>query len=412
MSRVMRQVWDAAAAATQSVLAHGFRSALTTLGIIIGIGAVISVVSVMDALGRSVGDRLKELGTEMVTLKAYTSTDMEMLGVTNRLVYEDYLAIKGRVPGVQAIAARMTPYSLDSRARFRKNTSRTQIIGTESGYQQVVNVFPQRGRYLRRTDDIRRRRVAVLGDSVVDELGLPEDPVGQYIQIREEWFKVVGVAEPRGSIFGIDQDNYILAPLSTVRAVLDSEQADDIQIVFRPSDPERLEQVIDGMREVLRSKYRLTEGDPDFFEFETSKQARARFSEIKNSITMVAAGVVGISLIVGGIGIMNIMLVSVTERTREIGLSKALGATSGRVMLQFLVEACILALFGGILGILLGYLVTAMAGAVLPIGTGMQVPAWSVWLAMAFSAFIGVVFGVAPAVKASRLDPIDALRYE
>jgi len=412
MFRLIQGLHEGTMSAVQALVSHGFRSALTTLGIIIGIASVITVVTIMDSLGRSVGARLNDLSSNMVTLKAYTSTDMQLLGVTNRIAYQDYLSIKGRVQDIEAIAARMTPYSLDLKARFRKNTTQTQVIGTESDYQRVVDVYPQQGRFLGRNDDIRRRRVAVLGSSVVEELGLPDDPVGQYIQLKTEWFKVVGVAETRGSLFGIDQDNYIIAPLSTVRAVLDSQQADNIQIVFRPNGPDDLDRIIDNMRHLLRSKHRLAEGVPDFFEFETSEQTRRRFDEISRSITFVAAGVVGISLIVGGIGIMNIMLISVTERTREIGLSKSLGATSNMIRLQFLVEACVLALFGGLLGVLLGYLLTALIGGVVPIGASVLVPIWAVWAALLFSAVIGIIFGVAPAIKASRLDPINALRYE
>jgi putative ABC transport system permease protein len=410
--RLAHSLLEGLASALQAIIAHGFRSALTTLGIVIGIAAVIAVVSIMDGLGRSIGSQLDDLAPDMVTLKAHTSTDMEMLGITNRVRYDDYLYLKQRVDGIEAMAARMRPYSLTSEVRFDRKTVQTQMIGTESGYQFVVNTFPEAGRFLNQNDDRQRRRVAVIGRSVVEELELPDDPVGEFIQIEGEWFQVVGVAEARGSLFGIDQDNYVVAPLSTVQAVVAGPQDDDIQIVFRPSREGQTGQIIQTMRQLLRQKHKMAAGEPDFFEFESAERTRQRFRDISNSITFVAAGIVGISLIVGGIGIMNIMLVSVTERTREIGLSKSLGATSNAILVQFLVEACILALFGGVIGIALGYAAAVLMVAFLPLAAGVTVPAWSAWLALSFSGIIGIIFGIAPAIKAARLDPIDALRYE
>lgn len=412
MSSVMHAVQEGTATAVQSIFAHWFRSILTALGIIIGIASVIAMVTIMEGLGASVGAQLNDFGSDMVTLRARTSPSMEMLGITSRLSYDDYETLRHRVSGVAAIAARMRPYSLASAVEYRGTLVHTQVLGTESDYQYVVNTYPEQGRFFNSNDDLRRRRIAVLGKSVVSELGLPENPVGEYIQMEGEWFMVVGVAEPRGSLLGIDQDDYIIVPLQTVRAVLSSQEADDVQIVFRPESAEDLPEIIRTMRGLLRAKHRLAPEEDDFFEFETAEHTRKRFDEISRSITLVAAGIVGISLIIGGIGIMNIMLMSVSERTREIGLAKSLGATPRVILTQFLVEASLLALFGGVIGVLSGYLVAMLLMALLPLGASVSVPAWAIWLALVFSASVGILFGMAPAIKASRLDPIDALRHE
>ncbi|WP_065204473.1 ABC transporter permease [Shewanella woodyi] len=412
LNRVFHSAYEGTVAAIESIFAHSFRSALTTLGIIIGVAAVITVVSIMEGLSQGVGNQLKDLGSDMVTIKAHTNTELEMLGVTNQLTYDDYLLIKSKVPGIKEIAAKMRAFSFGSEARFGQYSTHTQVIGTESDYQNVVNIFPLEGRFLSNTDDIKRRRVVFVGSSVLKKLNLPQHPVGEFILLGGEWFKVIGVAETRGSLFGFDQDNYIIAPFSTIRSLNGSDRTNNIDIVFRPEAGVDLTLLNDRVRNLLRSKYRLTEQDQDFFEFETAERTRKQFSDITDSITYVAAGVVGISLIVGGIGIMNIMLVSVTERTKEIGIAKALGATSRIILTQFLVEASVLALFGGIVGILLGYLLAGVVFMFMPVIGSLSVPTWAIWLALGFSGTIGVVFGIAPAIKASKLDPIDALRYE
>lgn len=396
--------------AVQAIFAYGFRSFLTTLGIVIGISAVIAVVAIMQGLGAMVEHQLKDLGTNTITLRAYTSANKEMLGVSNSISYQEYLRLRNRFSDTVQMAAKMRAFSFNGEVRYKQKSAATQFLGTESHYQQVVNVYPEQGRYLTHGDEQRRRRVMVIGHSLIEKLALPGNPVGEFVQIKDEWFRIVGVAEKKGSIFGLDQDNYVILPLSTVSSLMRSNVG--VDVVFTVDDEANLDQTIKAMSAVLRKGRKLSAGEPDFFEFETAEKTRQQFSDITRSITFVAAGVVGISLLVGGVGIMNIMWSSVTERTREVGIAKALGANSRFVLTQFLLEAMLLALIGGVLGVMLGYGFAALILLFMPVSTGVVVPAWALWTALGFSAMIGVVFGTLPALKASRLEPIEALRYE
>ncbi|WP_434927736.1 ABC transporter permease [Shewanella sp. HL-SH5] len=412
LSNLFHHLYEGTIAAIQSIWANGFRSALTTLGIIIGVGSIITVVSITEGLSQGVGNQLKDLGSDMVTIKAQTNTELEMLGIANQLSYDDYLSIKSKALGIKHIAAKMRAFSFGSEVRYGQQSLHTQVIGTESDYQKVVNVFPEIGRFLSHDDDAKRRRVVFLGSSVLKKLKLPAQPVGEFILLGSEWFKVIGLAETRGSLFGFDQDNYVIAPLSTIRSLNGTDSTNNIDIVFSPEAGADLASIKYSVSQILRNKNKIDASEADFFEFETAEKTRQQFSDITNSITFVAAGVVGISLIVGGIGIMNIMLVSVTERTKEIGIAKSLGATSYIILTQFLIEASVLSLFGGIAGIVLGYLLAGVIFMFMPVVGSLTIPLWAIWLALGFSGIIGIVFGIAPAIKASKLDPIDALRYE
>ncbi|MEA3588431.1 ABC transporter permease [Pseudidiomarina sp. 1APP75-27a] len=412
MKKLIHGIYEGGTSAVQSIFAHSFRSALTTLGIIIGVSAVIAVVSIMEGLGTTVGKQLQDLGAEMVTLKAHTSTEKEMLGMTSKITYEDYLYLKAKTKNIKYMTAKVRAFSLGSDIRFGQKSITTQIIGTESEYQNVVNVLPSKGRFLSDNDDLNRRRVVFLGHSLLKKLDLPDNPAGKFVKLFGEWFRVIGLAEAKGSLLGFDQDNYVIAPLSTIESISGQRGSLGVDILFVAADSIAQTDVIVQMTQLLRNKYMIERPADDFFEFETAEKTRSQFKDITDSITLVAVGVVGISLLVGGIGIMNIMLVSVTERTREIGIAKALGATSKIILIQFLVEACILALFGGGVGVLIGYIFAFFVTMMLPVVSAAIVPLWAIGLALGFSLTIGIVFGIAPAIKASSLDPIDALRYE
>ena len=399
-------------AALQSIFSHAMRSALTTLGIIIGVSAVITVVAVMSGLSANISKQLDDLGSDMVTIKAYTSPNQEMLGFFNRMSFDDFLALKGKIKNIDDITVRIPPFSLGSKVQFGRNSSQTQIIGTDSSYKNVINIYPELGRFLSSSDDLRRRRVVFIGSSLVKKLKMPENPIGEFIKLSGDWFRVIGVAETRGSLFGFDQDNYIITPFSTIRSLNGNQVTDNVEVLFRPKASAKLNDIIVQMRQILRQRHKLTEEEGERFEFVTAEKTKAQFTSITTSVTLVASGVVGISLLVGGIGIMNIMLVSVTERTKEIGIAKALGATPQFILLQFLMEALVLSLFGGIIGLILGYGFAALIAVFMPGSNGVIVPLWAIWLSFGFTTSIGVIFGLAPAVKAAKLHPVDALRYE
>ncbi len=400
-----------AQSAVLSIRLHLLRSGLTTLGIIIGVAAVISVVAIMQGLSAGIRGQLDDLGSDMTTLRAFTTPDQELLGFRNKLTDSDYEALLNKISDFEQITVAMPAFSMGLSVSYGRSNSQSQLIGAAPNYQHVIRIYPQLGRFILPQDDERRRRVAFIGPSLINKLQLPANPVGEFVLISGDWFRIIGVGEKRGSLFGFDQDNYIITPFQTAKALNGPDQL-QVEISYRPKagvDEQALQQQI---RTVLRAKRGLASNAPDPFEFITAEKMKSQFNQVLNSVTMVAAGVVGISLLVGGIGVMNIMLVSVTERTREIGIVKALGATPQVILLQFLLEAVLLSLFGGLLGLLLGYGVAALLGALIPSLSDTMVPLWAVLLSLGFTTFIGVVFGLMPAVKAARLAPIDALRYE
>ncbi len=398
-------------AAFLSIRAHGLRSFLTTLGIIIGVASVITVVAIMNGLSANIRGQLDDLGTDMVTIRAYTTPDQELLGFRNKLSDSDFRLLQAKLSQVEQISRMMPAFSLGLSVSYGRNSTQTQLLGADSAYQNVVRIYPQQGRFLTSQDDLKRRRVAFIGHSLIQKLQLPANPVGQYISLSGDWFRIIGVAEKRGSLFGFDQDNYIITPFSTATAINGPDNL-QVEISYRPKPDADLAQIERQVRSLLRNKAGLSADAPDHFELVSAEKTKAQFDKVLDSVTWVAAGVVGISLLVGGIGVMNIMLVSVTERTKEIGIVKALGATPQFILLQFLVEAIVLSLFGGLIGLILGYGFAALMSLVVPGMPDALVPLWAVVLAIGFTSVIGIVFGLAPAIKASRLNPIDALRFE
>ncbi|MCB1635096.1 MAG: ABC transporter permease [Xanthomonadales bacterium] len=405
-------ILEGSRAALTAIAANALRSALTALGIIIGVAAVIAVVAVMQGLSGTITRQLDDLASDMVIVNAHTPRKELLIGLRNTLSSEDFVALRDRLQGVQSITAVYLPLGLGGQVRAGAQSTAAQIIGTDHHYQEVVRVYTDQGRFISESDQLRRRRVVVLGATVVRELQLGEQPVGSFVQLAGEWFRVVGVAESRGSLFGLDQDNFLIAPYSTLRALAAPGQPEDVQIYFQPAEGVALTGLETQVRQILRGRQRTPEGAPDRFEIQTAERTREAFSSIVQAVTLVAGAVVGISLLVGGIGVMNIMLVSVTERTREIGIVKALGATPGFIRLQFLVEALVLSLCGGAVGLALGWAFAALIAAVVPGMAGATVPGWAVLLALGSTTAIGVLFGLAPAVRAARLHPIDALRHE
>lgn len=398
-------------AAFLSIRAHGLRSFLTTLGIIIGVASVITVVAIMNGLSSNIRGQLDDLGSDMVTIRAYTTPDQELLGFRNKLSDSDFRLLQAKLGQVEQISRMMPAFSLGLSVSYGRSSTQTQLLGADSAYQNVVRIYPQQGRFLTAQDDLKRRRVAFIGHSLIQKLQLPANPVGHYISLSGDWFRIIGVAEKRGSLFGFDQDNYIITPFSTATAINGPDNL-QVEISYRPKPGADAAQIERQVRSLLRAKAGLSASEPDHFELVSSEKTKAQFDKVLDSVTWVAAGVVGISLLVGGIGVMNIMLVSVTERTKEIGIVKALGATPQFILLQFLVEAIVLSLFGGLIGLILGYGFAALMSLMMPGMPDALVPLWAVVLAIGFTSVIGIVFGLAPAIKASRLNPIDALRFE
>ena len=409
----MFMLWESVRSALASIRAHGFRSILTSLGIIIGVMSVIAVVSIVQGLSATVNAQFEGLGSNTLTVRSYTPFKKALQGQYARLSNEDMELIRRRIDGISHITPILYSQSgAQGRIAYRSQESFSQVFGVGPDWMEVNSSFPETGRALAREDDQRRRLVCLIGTEVIKNLELPDEPIGEYFRVNNDWCRIIGVMEQRGELFGFSQDDYVMMPYGTARRMQGSSRDLDIQVQLLVEDMERQDEVIARIRRLLRQEHDLKAGDADDFRIQTSEQLTESFNAIISTITAAVVGIVGVSLVVGGIGIMNIMLVSVTERTREIGILKALGATRRDILLQFLIEAVMLCLVGGLIGIALGYGVGALAATLLPGFPPAYVPGWAILLSFGFSAGVGVIFGIIPAAKASQLDPIDALRYE
>jgi putative ABC transport system permease protein len=368
------------------------------------------MVSIIQGLSVTIGQQFQGLGSNGVTISSFTSRENWMAGRIARLTESDYDLVRYRVDGLESITPVM---NANGQVRSGSKATATQVVGSTYVYQAVGQHFAERGRFISDSDNETRRRVAVIGDQVRVDLTLPEDPVGEYIQFNGEWLRVIGLLEAKGEIFGQSQDNIVVVPFNTLASLQGNQRPRDMWIRFTVRDLTELDNINATITRLLRDAHNLDSEEPDDFRIQTAEQLQDTFESILNTVTVVMAGIVGISLLVGGIGIMNIMLVSVTERTREIGICKAIGAKRHHILLQFLLEALVLCLLGGFIGLVIGYGIGALAASLIP-GFPAQAytPWWAVALALGFSAFVGIVFGMLPAAKAANLDPISSLRYE
>jgi putative ABC transport system permease protein len=413
LSGALHMTRECLRSALASILSHALRSFLTMLGIIIGVASVIAVIALVQGLSESVSRQFQGLGSNMFSVRAETSIEDALRGKTNRLRLSDLEQIRRRIDDIRNI----TPVIVvgggaGAEVRNGSNAAFGSLLGTTFLYQDVHQNYPLHGRFLSESDDLTRRRVVVLGDKLRRDLKLPPNAAGQHIQIAGEWFRVIGVMEPRGEIFGLSRDSYLLMPYQTAVSVNGANDEANLSIHFTVADIDAVDGVKGRIVALLRQLHGLKPSQDDDFVVEASDSLQKSFAEVTATITLVVSGVVGISLIVGGVGIMNIMLVSVTERTREIGIVKALGAPRAYILMQFLIEAVLLATIGGVCGVILGYALGFGIGRLIPNFPDPAVPWWAMLGACGFSGLIGMVFGILPASNAANLTPIEALRYE
>jgi putative ABC transport system permease protein len=406
----MNLLLESVRSALASIRAHRLRSFLTSLGIVIGVASVITVISLIQGLSKSVSDQFEGLGGNGLTVRPHNEFKDVMRGKVNYLRFEDVEQLRARVDDIRELSPVFTPGF--SEVRFTGLSATAQVFAASSSYQDVNQRYARLGRFISESDDASARRVAVIGEKLIEDLHLPANPVGQFVLYANEWFKVIGVMEKRGEIFGMSQDNYMIVPYKTGQSIIGNNTRPQLQITMAVRDLGRIDEARGHIRTVMRQAHRLKADDADDFELESADQIAKSFAQLSATVTLVMGGVVGIALLVGGIGIMNIMLVSVKERTREIGICKAIGARSRDILLQFLIEAVTLSLLGGLLGLAIGYGLGAAIASMIPSFPPAVVPWWAVALSVLFSGTVGVVFGVVPASQAARLDPIEALRYE
>ena len=391
--------------------ANKLRSLLTMLGIVIGVAAVIAMIALGTGAQQAVKDRIASLGTTLLTIMPgqQRGFGVAIADAFAPLTMDDAKALEERATSLLAVQPEM---NRNLQVTWENKNTNTSVVGTSSNYLQVRKYQLASGRMFSSAEDEGRQRVAVIGPTVAKNMGLdtPEALLGESIRIRGIQFTVVGVLASKGQStpFG-DPDDQILIPINTARfRVLGTDRLRSVS-VLAPSEDEIPTAMADVQR-VLRRAHRLRQGQPDNFQIRSQADFLNTLGETTQVFTYLLSGIAAVSLLVGGIGIMNIMLVSVTERTREIGVRKALGATKRNILLQFLIEAVVLCCLGGVVGIVLGAGgATVMSSTA---GWNTQVSAGAVGLAFAFSALVGVLFGVWPARRAAALDPIAALRYE
>jgi putative ABC transport system permease protein len=404
----------------QTFKTHRLRSVLTALGIIIGVTTVIAILSLIEGLNNSVAEQVKSIGSDLIFLQKFTwvSTghrDLEKLADRPDLTPDDAVAIT-KLPSVEIaipdIDQRIT------KIKYRNNeVSNPTITGSDENYSWVNNHIIESGRDFTKDDVLHRRPMGIIGSFIAAQLFPDESPIGKDLYIDGHRIKIIGVFKEKGSFLGNSLDNFILIPYTVYekfyprsRGSIFSRIYGGYSIDIKPKSGEKMEETIDEVRELMRRRHGLGFDEEDDFEMNTQQLLMELYQNITRVGFIAIVAIAAISLVVGGIGIMNIMLVSVAERTREIGIRKAVGASNQYILSQFLVESVMLALAGGIIGIFFGMLLAALISIASPLKAAVSF--WMILLGFGFSASVGIFFGIYPARRAASLNPIEALRYE
>jgi putative ABC transport system permease protein len=400
--------------AARALRRNKLRSFLTTLGIIIGVGAVIFIQSIGEGAKSRVRAQIESAGTNIVMLFSGTSSGpggRGGFGSQPTITWEDLRAIQTELPSVAAVAPQI---NASQPVISETSTWNTQITGTTPDYFTIRNWPVADGALFTASDQASAAKNAVIGQTAAENLfGPGVDPIGQFVRIRDAPFTIVGVLERKGqNAMGVDQDDGLFIPLSAFQTRMQRGLGKFVpgRIAVSAVSPEAIPRVRQEISELLRERHRLGPDEEDDFTTSSMAEMTSMLTSTQETLTLLLMAIALVSLVVGGIGVMNIMLVSVTERTREIGIRMAVGAQPADIMAQFLVEALVLAAIGGALGVIFG---VGAGRFIAPLfGWTMETKTQIVLIALAVSVGVGIVFGLYPARKASRLDPIEALRYE
>ena len=407
----MNQFLESAVIALQSIWSNKLRSFLTVLGNIVAVTSIIAVVSLIQGMNAYVTDAIvTDVGADNFTIQrnpiVRTQADEERVRSNPPITMNDAAAVRKYGDNILAVA---TQGNSRTKISYRSTTlNSVQIQGVSREYIHFSTFDADRGRPISATEVDRDRLVTILGYDTAEQLFGPADPIDKSIRIRNMQFRVVGVSEKKGSVFGQSQDEFAIVPIGVFRKMFGSRMS--LQILVKPRTPDVVKAAMDDATVAMRIERRLRPNEPDNFGMFSSESLLNLYHTATNGIFAVLIGVVALSLVVGGIIIMNIMLMVVSERTREIGLRKALGARRRDVMWQILTESVTLSTFGGLVGIGLGFLLALAISSATPLPAAVQL--WSVMMGLGITALVGLFFGMYPAMRAAALDPIEALRRE
>ncbi len=399
-----------------SLWANKLRSFLTVLGIVIGVMTVIGMVSVIQGLNKSFLSELESVGSDLILIQKYDPVQMGRRSEEERtrkdLTYEDGLAIERECPLIRASAVSLNVSvfePVEIKFQNRKSDS-AQVLGINEKWPQVFALYlPREGRHFTAAEIEHRARVCVLGADLAAALFPDSSPIGKEIRVGPESFTVVGVLNKRGQMFGQSRDNFAAMPITTLTKYF-SYDKESLSISAVPVSHEDLQEAMEQVTSLLRRRRNVPFGKPNDFAVFTQDSLVELYNQLTGAAYLVMMVISSIGLLVGGIGVMNIMLVSVKERTREIGIRKAIGARAQDILKQFLFEAVVLTGAGGLIGVLVGIGIAMVVRAATPLPAA--VSAWSVLLGLGVSIGVGLFFGIFPAQKAARMDPIVSLRYE
>jgi putative ABC transport system permease protein len=407
----MTLLFNAIRLAFGAIARNKMRASLTVLGILIGVWAVVTVVAIADGANSKVGGELDSFAANAIYVFPETTQQSGVRGKTSgRLTEGDAKAVAREAVSVAGVG-----YWLSTNGQIvngDKNTQ-TSVIGTNLAYFPIRKWEVGKGSFWTESDELLKTKVCLIGETVREKLfGAAEDPIGATVRIAGFPYRVIGVLKARGaSTFGDDQDDRLVMPVGSYRARIQHTSPGRLdQLIIGATSENTVDHAVSQISSILRQRHHIEEGRPDDFGIHTQAEQREIQSQIFGVLGMLLFGVAAISLLVGGIGVMNIMLVSVAERTREIGIRMSIGAREGDILLQFLIEAVVLSCVGGLAGMILGVVVTSGLGKAfdLPLHAGLG----SIIMAVGTSAAIGLVFGYLPARRAAKLDPIDALRTD